>query len=240
MTAKIIQFRENAREGVLTGVTTLAKAVKVTLGPKGRNVVLQKSFGAPKVTKDGVTVAKEIELKDKFENMGAQMVKEVASKTNGHGRRRYHHRHRAGPGHGASSGLQGSWRPACQPHGPQTRHRPGRGEACRRGAASDHLQARCSNDNKEIAQVGDHLRQRRRVRDRQASSPRPWRRWASRGCHHRRGGQVPARPRARGGRGHAVRPWLSLPLLHQRSGQPWTAELEESLRARCTIRRSPI
>ncbi len=82
MTAKIIQFREDARAGVLTGVTTLAKAVKVTLGPKGRNVVLQKSFGAPKVTKDGVTVAKEIELKDKFQNMGAQMVKEVASKTN--------------------------------------------------------------------------------------------------------------------------------------------------------------
>jgi len=81
MTAKIIQFSENARTGVLEGVQTLAAAVKVTLGPKGRNVVLQKSFGAPLVTKDGVTVAKEIELKDKFENMGAQMVKEVASKT---------------------------------------------------------------------------------------------------------------------------------------------------------------
>jgi len=81
MAAKIIQFREEARAEVLAGVNTLAKAVKVTLGPKGRNVVLQKSFGAPVVTKDGVTVAKEIELKDKFQNMGAQMVKEVASKT---------------------------------------------------------------------------------------------------------------------------------------------------------------
>jgi chaperonin GroEL len=81
MSAKIIQFREDARAEVLAGVNTLAKAVKVTLGPKGRNVVLQKSFGAPVVTKDGVTVAKEIELKDKFQNMGAQMVKEVASKT---------------------------------------------------------------------------------------------------------------------------------------------------------------
>ncbi|MEQ1505093.1 MAG: chaperonin GroEL [Myxococcota bacterium] len=81
MTAKIIQFRETARADVLAGVNTLANAVKVTLGPKGRNVVLQKSFGAPVVTKDGVTVAKEIELKDRFQNMGAQMVKEVASKT---------------------------------------------------------------------------------------------------------------------------------------------------------------
>jgi chaperonin GroEL len=82
MTAKIIQFRETARADVLKGVNILADAVKVTLGPKGRNVVLQKSFGSPTVTKDGVTVAKEIELRDRFQNMGAQMVKEVASKTN--------------------------------------------------------------------------------------------------------------------------------------------------------------
>jgi chaperonin GroEL len=82
MSAKIIQFRETARADVLKGVNILADAVKVTLGPKGRNVVLQKSFGSPTVTKDGVTVAKEIELRDRFQNMGAQMVKEVASKTN--------------------------------------------------------------------------------------------------------------------------------------------------------------
>jgi chaperonin GroEL len=82
MSAKIIQFRETARADVLKGVNILAEAVKVTLGPKGRNVVLQKSFGSPTVTKDGVTVAKEIELRDRFQNMGAQMVKEVASKTN--------------------------------------------------------------------------------------------------------------------------------------------------------------
>jgi chaperonin GroEL len=81
MTAKEILFKENARDSVLAGVTLLASTVKVTLGPKGRNVVLQKSFGPPVVTKDGVTVAKEIELTNKFENMGAQMVKEVASKT---------------------------------------------------------------------------------------------------------------------------------------------------------------
>ncbi len=82
MGAKDIHYREVARAAVLRGVNTLADTVRVTLGPKGRNVVLQKSFGSPTITKDGVTVAKEIELKDKFENMGAQMVKEVASKTN--------------------------------------------------------------------------------------------------------------------------------------------------------------
>jgi len=81
MSAKEIKYDSVAREKILAGVTLLAKAVKVTLGPKGRNVVIEKSFGAPVVTKDGVTVAKEIELEDKFENMGAQMVKEVASKT---------------------------------------------------------------------------------------------------------------------------------------------------------------
>ncbi|MCA1443456.1 chaperonin GroEL [Ensifer sp. IC4062] len=81
MAAKDVRFHSDAREKMLRGVDTLANAVKVTLGPKGRNVVLDKSFGAPRITKDGVTVAKEIELEDKFENMGAQMVREVASKT---------------------------------------------------------------------------------------------------------------------------------------------------------------
>jgi chaperonin GroEL len=81
MSAKDVRFSQDAREKMLRGVDILANAVKVTLGPKGRNVVLDKSFGAPRVTKDGVTVAKEIELEDKFENMGAQMVREVASKT---------------------------------------------------------------------------------------------------------------------------------------------------------------
>jgi chaperonin GroEL len=81
MSAKELKYGGKAREAMLSGVNTLANAVKVTLGPKGRNVLIEKSFGAPVITKDGVTVAKEIELKDKFENMGAQMVKEVASKT---------------------------------------------------------------------------------------------------------------------------------------------------------------
>ena len=82
MAAKEVKFSSEAREKMLRGVDILANAVKVTLGPKGRNVVLEKSFGAPRITKDGVSVAKEIELEDKFENMGAQMVREVASKTN--------------------------------------------------------------------------------------------------------------------------------------------------------------
>ena len=81
MPAKQLKFREEARKEILKGVSALAKAVKVTLGPKGRNVVLDKKWGAPLVTKDGVTVAKDIELEDPYQNMGAQMVKEVASKT---------------------------------------------------------------------------------------------------------------------------------------------------------------
>ena len=82
MAAKDISFRETASKDVLKGVTTLAAAVKVTLGPKGRNVVINKSFGAPVITKDGVTVAKAIEFKDKYHNLGAQLVRQVANKTN--------------------------------------------------------------------------------------------------------------------------------------------------------------
>ena len=81
MAAKDVRFGDDVRQKMVKGVNTLANAVKVTLGPKGKNVVLERSFGAPTITKDGVSVAKEIELEDKFENMGAQMVKEVASKT---------------------------------------------------------------------------------------------------------------------------------------------------------------
>ena len=80
--AKEVKFGSDARDAMIRGVDILANAVKVTLGPKGRNVVLDKAFGAPRITKDGVSVAKEIDLEDKFENMGAQMVREVASKTN--------------------------------------------------------------------------------------------------------------------------------------------------------------
>ncbi|MFM6972568.1 MAG: TCP-1/cpn60 chaperonin family protein, partial [Alphaproteobacteria bacterium] len=82
MSAKEILFGTEARTKIVEGVDIIANAVKITLGPKGRNVVIEKSFGAPRITKDGVTVAKEIELADKFQNLGAQMIKEVASKTN--------------------------------------------------------------------------------------------------------------------------------------------------------------
>src|SRR5438477_8693827 len=81
MAAKELRFNGDARDRMLRGIDILANAVKVTLGPKGRNVLLNKSYGAPRITKDGVTVAKEIELSDRFENMGAQMVKEVATRT---------------------------------------------------------------------------------------------------------------------------------------------------------------
>ena len=81
MAAKIIMFEQQARDKILRGVNIMADAVKSTLGPKGRNAILEKSWGSPTITKDGVTVAKEIELEDKFENLGAQMLKEVASKT---------------------------------------------------------------------------------------------------------------------------------------------------------------
>ena len=81
MAAKELRFDYEAREKILRGVDTLANAVRVTLGPKGRNVLMEKSFGAPRISKDGVSVAKEIELSDRFENMGAQMVREVASRT---------------------------------------------------------------------------------------------------------------------------------------------------------------
>ena len=83
MAAKEVKFSTDARDKMLRGVNILANAVKVTLGPKGRNVVIEKSFGAPRITKDGVTVAKEIELEDKFENMGAQLIKKAAEKQSG-------------------------------------------------------------------------------------------------------------------------------------------------------------
>ena len=96
--AKDIVYREDARAAILRGVNALADAVKVTLGPRGRNVILDKKFGSPLITKDGVTVAKEIDLKDPMENLGARMVREVASQDLRRGRRRHHHRDGARPG----------------------------------------------------------------------------------------------------------------------------------------------
>ena len=119
--AKQITYGDESRQAILRGVNRLADAVKVTLGPKGRNVVLDKKFGSPVITKDGVTVAKEIELKDPLENMGAQMVREVASQDLRRGRRRHHHRDRARPGH-LPRGHQERHRRR-EPDGHQARHR---------------------------------------------------------------------------------------------------------------------
>ena len=119
--AKQIVHGEESRQAILRGVNLLADAVKVTLGPKGRNVVIEKKFGSPTITKDGVTVAKEIELQDELENMGAQMVREVASKTSRRSRRRHHHRHRSCP-----SDLSRRREDRCcwrQSDGDQARHR---------------------------------------------------------------------------------------------------------------------
>ena len=124
MAAKDVRFSTDARDRMLRGVDILANAVKVTLGPKGRNVVLDKSYGAPRITKDGVTVAKEIELADKFENMGAQMVREVASKASDV----------AGDGTTTATVLAACDRPRGrqvgrrrhEPDGPEARHRPRR------------------------------------------------------------------------------------------------------------------
>ena len=149
MAAKEVKFHADARERMLRGVDILANAVKVTLGPKGRNVVLDKSFGAPRITKDGVTVAKEIELADKFENMGAQMVQGGRLKDQRPGRRRHHHRDRAGAGDRARGRQGGCRRP--QPDGPEARHRHrGRG-GCR---ATSRARSKKIATNEEIAQVG--------------------------------------------------------------------------------------
>ena len=129
MAAKEVRFSADARERVLRGVDLLADAVKLTLGPKGRNVVMESTFGPPRISKDGVSVAKEIELADRFENMGAQMMREVATKTS----------ELAGDGTTtavvlaqaiAHGGRQGRGR-RHRPDGAEARHRPGRGR-CRR------------------------------------------------------------------------------------------------------------
>src|SRR3979490_1725706 len=134
MSAKDVRFHDAARHKMLAGVNILADAGRVTLGPKGRNRILDRSYGAPTITKDGVSVAKEIELKDKFENMGAQMVKEVASKTSdvaGDGTTTPTVLPQAIGREGRSLGHE--------PDGPEARHRQGRSRRC--GGAEEDLQA---------------------------------------------------------------------------------------------------
>ena len=205
MAAKEVKFAEDARRRMLRGIDTLADAVKVTLGPKGRNVVLDKSFGAPRVTKDGVTVAKEIELSDKFENMGAQMLREVATRTSDE----------AGDGTSTATLLA----QAIVREGTKAVAAGMNPMDLKRGIDSA-VQAVVADLRKRSRAVstapGDrpgrhHLRERR-DRDRRHHL----------GCHgacrqgrrdHHRGSQGP-RDRTRGGRGHAVRPRLFEPLFH--------------------------
>jgi hypothetical protein len=208
MAAKDVRFSRDARERILRGVDILADAVKVTLGPKGRNVVIDKSFGAPRITKDGVTVAKEIELKDKFENMGAQMLREVASKTND----------LAGDGTTTATVLAQS----IVREGMKSVAAGMNPMDLKRGIdlavikvvedLEGPLQGRAGHDRDRPGR--HHLRQwrhRRRREDRRGDGEgRQGRR------DHRRGSQGP-RVRARRRGRHAVRPRLPLALLHHQS-----------------------
>ena len=177
MAAKEVRFHDSARHRIIAGVNVLADAVKVTLGPKGRNVVLEKSWGAPTVTKDGVSVAKEIELKDKFENMGAQMVKEVASKTSDV----------AGDGTTTATVLAQSivqegmkYVAAGEPDGSQARHRQGSRRSRRRVE-----EVKPCSTSKEIARVGSISANS--VATSARSSPMPWTRSARKADHRRDG-----------------------------------------------------
>ncbi len=210
MAAKEVKFHSEAREKMLRGVDILANAVKVTLGPKGRNVVIDKSFGAPRITKDGVTVAKDIELEDKFENMGAQMVREVASKTND----------LAGDGTTTATVLA----QAIVKEGAKAVASGMNPMDLKRGIdkAVDAVVDRAEEQRPQgIAELRDrpgrhHLGQWR-CRDRQVPR-RGDGKGRQRGRHHRRGSQD-RRNRARSCRGHAVRPRLPFALLRHQPGQ---------------------
>jgi chaperonin GroEL len=213
MAAKEVKFSVDARDKMMHGIDILADAVRVTLGPKGRNVVLDKSFGAPRVTKDGVTVAKEIELENKFENMGAQMVREVASKTSD----------QAGDGTTTATilahaivkegakGVAAGMNPMDLKRGVDL--------AVTAIVADLQKNSKKVTSNEEIAQVGTISA------NGDAAFEVHWvlycRRYeesGQRGGYHRRGGEV-ARDRARSGRRYAIRPRLHLALLYYQRRQ---------------------
>ena len=224
MAAKEVKFEAEARQRMLAGVDVLANAVKVTLGPKGRNVVLEKSFGAPRITKDGVTVAKEIELTDRFENMGAQMVREVASKTNDE----------AGDG---TPPRRPCWR---SPSSARASRRLSAGMNpmdLKRGidlavvSVIEDLKKRSRkvSTSEEIAQVGTISANGESEIGNMIADAMG--KVGKRGCHHRRGSQEPAE-HPRGGRGHAVRPGLHLAVLRDQ-------RREDDLRAREPVHPDP-
>ena len=210
MAAKEVKFNVDARDRLLRGVDILANAVKVTLGPKGRNVVIDKSFGAPRITKDGVTVAKEIELSDKFENMGAQMIREVAQKTND----------LAGDGTTTATILaqaivrEGVKAVAAGLNPMDLK----RGIDIAVDAVVEDIKKRSKkvSTNDEIEQVGTisaNGEQRHRQEDRRGDEE-----GRQRGRHHRRRVEEP-RDRARRRRRHAVRSRLPLAVFRDQRGQ---------------------
>jgi chaperonin GroEL len=210
MAAKEVKFGDDARSRMVRGINVLANAVKVTLGPRGRNVLLDKSFGAPTVTKDGVSVAKEIELEDKFENMGAQMVKEVASKTSDV----------AGDGTTTATVLaqaivREGMKAIAAGMNPMDLKR-GIDKAVTATVEELKKLSKPCTDDKAIAQVGtisanadESHRPDHRRRDEEGRQGRR---------DHRRGRQEPGQ-RAGCGRRHAVRPRLHLALLHQQPAE---------------------
>ena len=210
MAAKEVRFSDDARQRMFRGVNILANAVKATLGPKGRNAVLEKSFGAPTITKDGVSVAKEIELKDKFENMGAQMVKEVASNTSDE----------AGDGTTTATVLaqaiirEGLKAVASGRNPMDIKRGIDKAVIVARRGAEEALQAL---QGLQGDRAGRHdLRELRRV-DRQDHCRCDGEGRQGRRDHRRR--RLGPRQRARSGRRHAVRPRLPLAVLHQQPGR---------------------
>ena len=207
---KILKFDETARRGLEAGVNKLADTVKVTLGPKGRNVVIEKKFGAPTITNDGVSVAREVELEDPFENMGAQLVKEVATKTNdvaGDGTTTATVLAQALIAEGLRNVAAGA-----SPGRPQARHRQGR-----QGRGREHRQAvdrgrRQDRDRAGRVHLGGRHRHRRRAGRRH--------RQGRQGRHGDRRGVQHLRHRARAHRGHAVRQGLPLAVLRHRRRAP--------------------
>ena len=222
--AKMIAFDQEARDAMRRGVAKLARAVKVTLGPKGRNVILQKSFGSPTVTKDGVTVAKEIDLEDVYENMGARMVREVASQDQRRGRRRHHHRHRSWPRRSSTKACGPSW-----PASTRMQLKQGIEKAVADITEKLKKMSITIKSKKEMAQVGtvaaNNDQRDRRPAGRGHGEGRQGRR------DHRRRRQEPG-DRGRVGRRHAVRPRLPLALLRHRPA-------EDGVRARRRLRPDP-
>ena len=204
--AKQITYGDESRQAILRGVNRLADAVKVTLGPKGRNVVLDKKFGSPVITKDGVTVAKEIELKDPLENMGAQMVREVASKTSDV----------AGDGTTTATVLaQAIYREGIKnvTAGANPMEVKRGIEKAVRGRDRGAQEAQQAGQGQDDRAGRHHLRQQRR--DHRQDHRRGHGEGRQGRRHHGRRGEH-ARDLARGRRGHAVRPRLPLPLLRDR------------------------